>query len=353
MPDWLRRLPPGLLMLVAALVAQGGTSQFYCFHDLRPKQGSPVQAVIVQKITPAEPWNELIPSWNLVSTNSGLQIEVRVRKGESFSKWYHLGHWAVQTNQFLRQSVREQDDAFAKVATDTLVTASPAREFELRVTLAGRDVARLDLLTVALTDTTVSQPGGGSFADAWGKELKVPERSQTIYPEGINEWCSPTSLSMILGFWSAQSKRLELDLDVPTVAGLVNDPHWPGTGNWPFNTAFAGSFPGLRAYVTRLDDLKNLEQWIASGIPLAASVSNDRLKGLATSGSGHLIVPIGFTATGDLIANDPGRSQVRQVYPRGRFANAWAVSHQTVYIVHPVGAALPEPHPKRPLWCRH
>ena len=46
-----------------------------------------------------------------------------------------------------------------------------------------------------------------------------------------------------------------MNLTVPEVAAVVYDDSFAGTGNWPFNTAFAGSFPGMRSYVTRLDDI--------------------------------------------------------------------------------------------------
>jgi len=123
----------------------------------------------------------------------------------------------------------------------------------------------------------------------------------------------------------------------------VFDKNWPGTGNWPFNTAFAGSFPSMRAYVTRLSDLSELEDWIAKGIPVITSVSYNVLKGTDKRPSdGHLVVCVGFTKEGDPILNDPGvREHVRRVYSREKFARAWAHSQQTVYLLHPEDADIP------------
>jgi hypothetical protein len=185
-----------------------------------------------------------------------------------------------------------------------------------------------------------------SLKAAWGKTLPVPERVQSGY-DGPGGWCSAASLSMVLAYWSAALHRPELDRPVPEVAAGVNDPVYGGTGNWPFNTAYAGEFPGMRAYVTRLDDVSELEQWIAAGVPVILSVSsyltNDRHDG---PDNGHLIVCSGFTETGDIVANDPGVSikngeRVGRIYPRERVINAWKKSKNTVYLVYPETAAIP------------
>jgi hypothetical protein len=127
------------------------------------------------------------------------------------------------------------------------------------------------------------------------------------------------------------------------VARAVHDPEWPGTGNWAFNTAFAGGFPGLRAYVTRLSDVSELEDWVLAGVPLAVSVSYNLLRGEPREREdGHLVVVRGFTAAGDVVVNDPGTSrEIRRVFARPNLARAWAASGHTVYVVHPVDQALP------------
>jgi len=128
---------------------------------------------------------------------------------------------------------------------------------------------------------------------------------------------------------------------VPMGARGVNDPNWPGTGNWPFNTAFAGRFQGLRAYVVRLQGITDLEKCILAGIPPAVSLSSDLLHGKSKDfGNGHLVVCVGFTETGDPIVHDPwarlGRGEsVRRVYPRENLIRAWTRSRGAVYLIHP------------------
>jgi hypothetical protein len=173
--------------------------------------------------------------------------------------------------------------------------------------------------------------------------VDVGARSQLDYPEGAKIWCSPTSTSMILDYWSHKLNRPELSLTVPDVAKSVYDSVYKGTGNWPCNTAFAGSFDGMRAYVSRLTDVSELEDWIEAGIPIATSVSYNRLKGKGTAGSGHLIVCVGFAENGDIIVNDPGThlSNVRRTFSREIFQEAWADSANTVYIIYPENATIP------------
>lgn len=146
---------------------------------------------------------------------------------------------------------------------------------------------------------------------------------------------------MVLAYWAKVTQRRELDVDVPEVAAGVYDKNWPGTGNWPFNTAFAGSLPGMRAYVTRLGDITELETLVAAGIPPIVSVSFDLLHGKEQDqGNGHLVVCVGFTEHGDAVVNDPWArlekgEQVHGIVSRENLLKAWARSHRTAYLIYP------------------
>jgi hypothetical protein len=123
----------------------------------------------------------------------------------------------------------------------------------------------------------------------------------------------------------------------------VFDPKWDGTGNWVFNTAFAGSLPGLRACTVRLSDLAEAEAWIARGYPVGLSLCYNRLRAKSRVPSGHLVVLAGFTAAGDPIINDPGtRLNVRKVFPRAQLLDAWAYSKNAAYLIYPASSSLPE-----------
>jgi hypothetical protein len=153
---------------------------------------------------------------------------------------------------------------------------------------------------------------------------------------------------MVLAHWAEILNRPEMNLTVPEVARRVYDDSYAGTGNWAFNTAFAGSFDGLRSYVTRCDNLSEVEDWIAAGIPVILSCRWDWLRpGRPPDPAGHLIVCVGFTDQGDVIVNDPSahldRGQsVRQIYKRKDVVHSWGKSHHAVYLIYPASAKIPE-----------
>ena len=154
--------------------------------------------------------------------------------------------------------------------------------------------------------------------------------------------CSPTTISMILGYWADTLKRPGLDRPVPEVADATYDTQWQGTGNWPFNMAYAGSYSNIRAYVSRLSDVAELEAWIARSLPVGLSLDYDRLRAKGPGPNGHLVVLVGFTETGDPIINDPGTSEhVRKIFPRKKLIDAWACSRNTVYLIYPEKVTLP------------
>jgi len=295
-------------------------------------------------------WDELVVSWNAVTPpGTGLQLEARVIYPGRTTQYYSLGYWSEDTAGQRRESVTGQKDEDGDVKTDTLVLKLPADRLQLRVSLFGvdqRTVPRLKLVGMSLLDSkaalTVQPPNN----NAWGRSLPVPERSQLSYQDG-REWCSPTAVSMVLAYWSAVLKRPELDVDAPAVAAGVFDRNWPGTGNWPFNTAFAGRFDGMRGCVTRLADIAELETLVVSRVPSIVSVSYDLLYARTPDrGIGHLVVCVGFTDKGDVVVNDPWAEfakddTVRQVVLRENFVKAWRHSRQTTYLIRPENWPVP------------
>jgi hypothetical protein len=319
---------------------------------------------------PGFAFTRLIPSWN-AETPEGtwLDIEVQTRRASGGeTKWWSFGRWAYGDATVKRTSVKGQRDADGNVDTDVLQAAVPMTAYRVRLTLARAATSvqtpTVRLLTVmaaaASAGATIPSPAGVGA----GKELSVPPYSQEIhageYPEydgGGEAWCSPTSTSMVMAFWgkSPSSQELEWvdprfpDPHVDHAARYTYDAAYGGTGNWPFNTAYAGRY-GLRAFVTQLRSLSEAERFIAAGIPLVASVriAPGALPGFLLPGgsNGHLLVISGFTSGGDVISHDPAamsNATVRRVYPRAAFEQAWLGGSQgTVYVIHPPSTPLPE-----------
>ncbi len=295
-------------------------------------------------------WNELIVSWNAVApAGTFVKIEASAILPDHKTKFYTLGLWSPDNHAFARTSVRGQKNADGKVDTDTLVLKHLATAAQIRVTLGGTNSTppKLKFLGLSFCNSEMAPPQYPPNRAAWDVIIPTPERSQMNYPQEKG-WCSPTSVSMDLARWANVLHRPEMNLDVPEVAAKVYDQTFDGTGNWPFNTAFAGSFSGMKSYVTRFDDLTELEAWVTNGIPVVLSTRWDLLKpGRKDTGSGHLILCIGFTPEGDVVINDPAThmdrgDSVRHIYKRADVIKSWQTSRNTVYLIYPTGAKLPE-----------
>jgi len=315
-------------------------SRFYKYYG--PQVGE--QMWISPEIAASITFNELILSWNAdAPTNSYIQIEARAIYRARVSRYYTMARWTPTPGKHLRTSVPNQRDEQGKVDTDTLLLENQCDRIQLRITMGGPPAEKphLKFIGLSLLNSAVAPPKLTPNRLAWGKVLEVPERSQMNYPNG-NVLCSPTTVSMLLGYWAVQSHHPEWDRDVPEVAAGTYDTNWKGTGNWSFNVAYAGTLKGLRACVTRLSDISELESWILEGKPVALSVCYDRLRGVGPGPNGHLVVCVGFTPEGDPILNDGGtRENVRKVFPRKNLERAWAYSKNTVYLIYPEDAQVP------------
>jgi hypothetical protein len=298
--------------------------------------------------SPAE-WNQLVLSWNAsAAPGSFLKVEARAIRPGNTTKFFSWGCWSPDDKHFPRGSVTNQKDSDGDVRADTLALNHLADAVQIRLTLGGTNgvLPTLKFLGLSFCNTKIKPDPLPPNRAAWGKEIPVVERSQQSYPGG-NGWCSPTSLSMVLAHWGSISNRAEWKLDAPEVAAGVADHGFKFlTGNWSFNTAFAGGLDGMRAYVTRFSDVSELEDWIAAGIPVIISARYDLLQdGRADDFNGHLTVCRGFTENGDLVINDPWTDlkveSVRHIYKRANVIRAWATSHDTVYLVYPENAKIP------------
>src|SRR5262249_17875731 len=152
------------------------------------------------------------------------------------------------------QSTRGQQDADARVATDTVLLRAPASAHQLALVLRTDTPAVTPAVSLAAVLASTPSPTARavpSSPDAWGTALEVPQRSQMVYANGGPVWCSPTSISMVMAYWSDRLGEPALNQAVPSVAASVYDPVYRGNGNWPFNTAYAAQH-GLEGYVSRM-----------------------------------------------------------------------------------------------------
>lgn len=292
---------------------------------------------------PGFDWDELVPSWNV---ENGDKVSFRIQAGLSKSgsapdRWYNFGVWSLAPSK-PRMSAKGIKDATAEVQTDTLVATVPQRKVWIKIGLSGPE-PKFPFVALSFRNSKAKPVVEAGLKKVWGKTIDLPTRAQMDYENG-GVLCSPTCISMLMWHWSKVLERPEMNHDVPVVAAGVFDPNWPGTGNWPFNTAYVGAVSGMRGYVARLGSVREIEEWIAADVPIVTSVSYAMLKGKPEKApnDGHLVIVVGFDKEGNPVFNDPGRSDVRQTYKREDFERAWASSGNTVYIVHPIKQETPD-----------
>ncbi|MGI5400342.1 peptidase C39 family protein [Streptomyces sp. CA-135486] len=299
------------------------------------------------------PATEVVASWN-ASTPAGtwLQVELRGRYSDATSTpWFVMGRWAAGDGDIRRTSLDDQSDGRASIWTDTFsiddaTSGLRLNSYQLRLTLYRTPgtsltptVRRLGAMASDVPDrftVPASTPG-------LARELRVPRYSQNThvgqYPEydnGGEAWCSPTSSQMIIEYWGHGPTAADLawvnpafaDPQVCHAARFTFDHQYSGCGNWPFNAAYAATYADMNAVVTRLSSLPDLESLIRAGIPAVTSQSflREELTGAGYGTAGHLMTVIGFTAGGDVIANDPAslsNEAVRRIYKRAEWEKIW------------------------------
>ncbi|MGW2560789.1 peptidase C39 family protein [Streptomyces sp. NPDC001514] len=304
---------------------------------------------------PSVPATEVIASWNArTPAGTWLQVELAGTYSDgTATPWFVMGRWTSGDGDtdIRRTSLDDQTDGRGTIWTDTFSVDDPATglrlsSYRMRLTLCrtpgtklSPTVWRVGAMASDIPDRFTVPASTPRLA----RELAVPRYSQNThvgqYPEydnGGEAWCSPTSSQMIIEYWGRKPTAGDLawvnpdfaDPQVCHAARHTFDYQYEGCGNWPFNAAYAATYRDMNAVVTRLRTLGELENLVRAGIPAITSQSflKEELTGAGYGTSGHLMTVIGFTADGDVIANDPAspsNDAVRRVYRRREWENIW------------------------------
>lgn len=320
------------------------------------------------------PLDRLVPSWHATTPpGSWLDVFVRGRDEGRWSGWLLLGQWSSRDDDVRPTTIDCGRDgaAYVEVEELRLDAGHTWDRWQLQVRGSGSATPSLHAVAAVVSSGThrhraTSSASGGDLA------LAVPPMSQYRhrgrYPEygaGGEAWCSPTSVTMVAAYWGRSPDPVDTawvtdglgDPEVPHAARRCYDAGYGGAGNWAFAAAYAGSL-GLDAVVTRLVDLREVEQLVAAGIPVIASVrfAAKQLDGAGYSTDGHLLVVSGFTAAGDVRCHDPAShsrasdADVPVTYPRAQLERAWLEgSGGLVYVLRPPDVPLP-PNGPEPHW---
>lgn len=292
---------------------------------------------------------ETIASWK-GNTPEGtwLEVELRGKVHGEWTKWYSVGVWHENDVPFKRHSIRGQGDDHGSVYVDTFVLKEEASAIQARVTLFTTERNTTPVLRgLGLSLTKGKDSPGLKPHTGVVKALDVPMRSQMVFPDGGEVWCSPTSTSMVMAYWAEKLNKPEWNQPVPAVVGKVWDYVYNGAGNWPFNTAYAAS-TGLDAKVVRFRSLAEVEKWINADVPVIVSIAYKKgeLRGTPIEQSnGHILVIRGFDSDGNVLTNDPAGAtdeDVRITYDRYEFEKVFLNhSNGTAYLIYPEGWKVP------------
>lgn len=312
-----------------------------------------VGEAISPEITTTFNFNEAISSWNAnTPAGSWIEVQFRAQYGVDWSKWYVMGIWAADDSTIRRHSVNGQGDTNASVYTDTFVSLNKkgtTNKFQLKIRLFSANGSATPSVRNASVAYSTSAPKSATASAGdpanWNTLINLPLCSQMVYPDGGEVWCSPTSISMVLGYYGFMPGPCEPRVRA-AVAG-VYDWIYDGHGNWPFNTAYAASL-GYEAYVARFTSLDSAEKFVKAGVPVVMSIAwakGDITGSTIPSTNGHLLVLVGFDSAGNPIINDPAASTdggVRVTYLRSEFEPLWLQSSGgTVYLIYPVETSVP------------
>jgi Peptidase_C39 like family len=337
---------------------------------------------------------ELVASWDArVPRHTWMRTQLRasMQDGEK-TRWLDMGNYAYLDTEIDRTSVSPAAKPFGRVGTDTFFSYKgwSVHAYQLRVTLyrlpgtsASPRVWQIGAFASFIPPRTTVPASTPGPASRQGIHLPVPAYSQDIhdgqytkYGGGGEAWCSPTSNEMVDEYWGKHPTARDLawvnpsyqDPGVDYAARYTYDYRYQGTGNWPFNAAYASHF-GLDAEIVQLPSMEDLEALVAAGIPVVTSQAfdNGQITGANYSTAGHLWVVTGFTKAGNVVVNDPANhsdAQVRHVFNRRQFENVWlrtywvrpdgTIGHGSggvAYIIKPHDKSLPPNlDPANPAW---
>lgn len=297
----------------------------------------PDQVEELPVLTPAHPFHEVLPSWNIsVPADAGFRVDLRVAaREENWSPWMPIGSWGAATRGSGKAASTDRLDG-GRVHVDIFRSKQLHRRLQLRLVGGGVGGAlTMERLAVSVTDWSAdhrAEPISRGQPLQSVPRIPVPFRSQQAAPEELRRRiCSPTSVAMMLEHHGKERSTVE-------VARLLFDEEHDLYGNWgrAIQGAASQGVPGL---LVRISDWNDVSRLLAAGQPLVVSigVKEGQLSGAPyTSTAGHLLVFTGIDERGDLRVNDPAAadpSNGQTVYRRDELDVVWRQRGGTAYLL--------------------
>lgn len=297
-------------------------------------------------------FDQLIFSWNATRPLTGyFSIYLSIHYKNRWSPWMPCADWGARV-QRTYASKNKRGVQFHHVRAE-LPPGTKADGFKVKI--ESRRGAPLNLVQSIMVTTCLKNELETESYIGHFKHLKrvkidgVPAFSQMIESfDDHRRICSPTSLSMVLSFWTHKK------IYPPSFAKRVFDTGLDAYGSWACNvTEVCNCTQGkLSCHVTRMHSIKELYDELDAGCPVCVSIRGP-LKGQAEPYQhGHLIVVTGIDPRKGLVyVNDPAFKRIAEVphvYPLRDFIKAWERSLRLAYLIKPTSSQLQEKNIEQP-----
>lgn len=327
-----------MLMMSSAMHANNDTSWTWFFSKRFTNQELQAQSKkdYCMFCRASDRFSQLIFSWNAWRPTAGhfrFWVQVRDAKTKKWYKPHHMIDWGKDIQRSYI-STNEQGTNSYHVRLE-VPTSTHADAFRIKVEAHdGAQLTFLKRLHVCVADmkkfSTIPQPNYNQLSSVMLSN--VPQQSQMIldHPRA-NNLCSPTSLSMMLGFVK------KAWVDPLMCAEFVYDSGLDSYGSWPFNVAHAFEVCKGKVIfsVIRFASFAQLHQQLMRNMPVMVSVRGE-LEGAAKSyNDGHLLLVVGWDALRKkVICHDPAfehNEKTRISYDIKSFLTAWGRSRNLAY----------------------
>ncbi len=297
------------------------------------------------------PFTELILSWNAFRPKKGRFLFKVSVKHNYWSSWYPMAEWKPNSQQTFVNT--RSPFVHAKHVRVELKKGRKATAFKV-VAIAenGASLKDLKALFVCLSNESKFSSKNSNLNLPTLRIKNVPRQSQMVvdHPR-FRDICSPTSLSMLLGYFGKNLKKswaFGKDLVggiknfVPDFAKKVHDDCYLDIyGNWILNVAqaFDSAKGDVFFRVEKLNDFNELYSYLKRNIPVAVSVRGNLRGAVKSYDNGHFIVVVGWdNQKKAVLCVDPAfptSLKTARAYRLRDFLNAWGTSRNLSYISIP------------------
>ncbi|EKD23404.1 MAG: hypothetical protein ACD_82C00062G0003 [uncultured bacterium] len=287
-------------------------------------------------------FSQIIFSWNSARPKVGgflFHIKTKNAKSKKWSDWHKMFYWGSACQRSYYGSNSSSDYIHVRLETG-LNNLSEAFKVIIEP-CGGADLGLIKSVCACISDFNKFKP---DIIDSKLLNLKsvhikdVPKISQRLLDhKESSRICSPTSCSMLLGFFNKYFTDALSFTDSVFDPALGSDGSY---GNWCFNVAevYCRSGGKVLCHVSRMNGFIDLYEKLLEGFPVIVSVRGKLEGGQKEYNSGHLIVVVGWDfISKSVICHDPAfytNESTFVKYKLKTFLDCWGNSNKLAYVAN-------------------